>query len=233
MINTIIVDDEPLAQEILETYLKDYEDFELIGTCKNALEANKLLKEHNIDVMFLDIQMPQLNGIEFLKILDTPPLVVFTTAFKEYALEGFELDALDYLLKPISKDRFAKAIERIRGEVNKSSEAFGKSIFVKSDKKLHRLFYDEIYYIEGLKDYVIIKTDKSRIVTLQTMKSLETKLPQQNFRRIHRSYIINLDKIQSVVGNNVEIEINGQKTKLPIGKIYRDDLLDIVNSRRL
>ena len=233
MINTIIVDDEPLAQEILETYLKEYDDFDLIGTCKNALEANKLLKEHKIDVMFLDIQMPQLNGIEFLKILDNPPLVVFTTAFKEYALEGFELDALDYLLKPISKDRFGKAIERIRGEVSKSSEAFDQSIFVKSDKKLHRLFYDEIFYIEGLKDYVIIKTEKSRIVTLQTMKSLETKLPQHNFKRIHRSYIINLDKIQSVVGNNVEIEINGQKSKLPIGKIYRDDLLDIVNSRRL
>lgn len=233
MINTIIVDDEPLAIEILETYLKDYEDFELIGSCKNALEANKLLKENKVDVMFLDIQMPQLNGIEFLKILDNPPLVVFTTAFKEYALEGFELDALDYLLKPISKERFAKAVERIRSDVGKTSEAFEESIFVKSDKKLHRIFYDEIYFIEGLKDYVIIKTAKSRIVTLQTMKSLETKLPQQIFRRIHRSYIINLDKIQSVIGNYVEIEINGQKSKLPIGKIYRDDLLDIVNSRRL
>lgn len=233
MINTIIVDDEPLAQEILETYLQSYEDFELIGMCKNAMEANKLLKDNKVDVMFLDIQMPQLNGIDFLKILDNPPLVVFTTAFKEYALEGFELDALDYLLKPISKERFAKAIEKIRAELGKGSEAFEDSIFVKSDKKLHRLFYDEIYYIEGLKDYVIIKTAKSRIVTLQTMKSLEVKLPQLNFKRIHRSYIINLDKIKSVVGNNVEIEINGEKSKLPIGKIYRDDLLDIVNSRRL
>ncbi len=233
MINTIIVDDEPLAQEILETYLQDYEDFELIGSCKNAMEANKLLKENKVDVMFLDIQMPQLNGIDFLKILENPPLVVFTTAFKEYALEGFELDALDYLLKPISKERFTKAVEKIRSELGKSSEAFEDSIFVKSDKKLHRLFYNEIFYIEGLKDYVIIKTAKTRIVTLQTMKSLEVKLPQNNFKRIHRSYIINLDKIKSVVGNNVEIEIEGEKIKLPIGKIYRDDLLDIVNSRRL
>ncbi|MBY5958428.1 LytTR family DNA-binding domain-containing protein [Membranicola marinus] len=233
MINTIIVDDEPLAQEILETYLESYEDFELIGTCKNAMEANKLLKDNKVDVMFLDIQMPQLNGIDFLKILDNPPLVVFTTAFKEYALEGFELDALDYLLKPISKDRFSKAIDKIRAELGKSSEAFEDSIFVKSDKKLHRLFYDEIFFIEGLKDYVIIKTAQSRIVTLQTMKSLEVKLPHRSFMRIHRSYIINLDKIKSVIGNNVEIEIDGKKSKLPIGKIYRDDLLDIVNSRRL
>jgi len=233
MIKAIIVDDEPLAQEILETYLKEYEDFELIGSCKNAMEANKLLKEDKVDVMFLDIQMPQLSGVDFLKILENPPIVVFTTAFKDYALEGFELDALDYLLKPISKERFGKTIEKIRSELGKSSEAFEDSIFVKSDKKLHRLYYDEIFFIEGLKDYVIIKTAKSRIVTLQTMKSLETKLPQHNFMRIHRSYIVNLDKIKSVIGNNVEIEINGEKSKLPIGKIYRDDLLDIVNSRRL
>lgn len=233
MIKTIIVDDEPLAQEILETYLKDFEDIELVGVASSAMEANKLLKENEIDVMFLDIQMPQLNGIDFLRILDNPPLVVFTTAFKEHALEGFELNALDYLLKPISKDRFAKAIEKIRQELGKNPSAFEHSIFVKSDKKLHRLFYDEIFYIEGLKDYVIIKTDPSRIVTLQTMKSLEEKLPQNNFKRIHRSYIINLDKIKSVVGNNVEIVIAGEKVKLPIGKIYRDDLLDIVNSRRL
>jgi DNA-binding LytR/AlgR family response regulator len=233
MIHAIIVDDEPLAQEILETYLMDYEDFELVGSCKNAMEANKLLKENKVDVMFLDIQMPQLSGVDFLKILENPPIVVFTTAFKDYALEGFDLDALDYLLKPISKERFGKAVEKIRSELGKSSEAFEDSIFVKSDKKLHRLFYDEIFFIEGLKDYVIIKTAKSRIVTLQTMKSLEIKLPQHNFKRIHRSYIINLDKIKSVIGNNVEIEINGEKSKLPIGKIYRDDLLDIVNSRRL
>lgn len=233
MITTIIVDDEPLAQEIIETYLEDYEDFELIGSCNSAMEANKLLKENKVDVMFLDIQMPQLNGIDFLKILDNPPLVVFTTAFKEYALEGFELDALDYLLKPISKDRFEKAVDKIRTELGKNAEAFEQSIFVKSDKKLHRLFYDEMYFIEGLKDYVIIKTDNKRVVTLQTMKSLEVKLPQNQFKRIHRSYIINLDKIKSVIGNNVEIQIGGEKTKLPIGKIYRDDLLDIVNSRRL
>ena len=233
MITTIIVDDEPLAQEIIETYLEDYEDFELLGSCNSAMEANKLLKENKVDVMFLDIQMPQLNGIDFLKILDNPPLVVFTTAFKEYALEGFELDAHDYLLKPISKDRFEKAVEKIRSELGKKAEAFEHSIFVKSDKKLHRLYYDEMYYIEGLKDYVIIKTDNKRVVTLQTMKSLEVKLPQNQFKRIHRSYIINLDKIKSVIGNNVEIEVNGEKSKLPIGKIYRDDLLDIVNSRRL
>lgn len=233
MIKTIIVDDEPLAQEIIETYLKDYEDFEVVALCNNAMEANKVLKENKIDVMFLDIQMPQLSGIDFLRILDNPPLVIFTTAFKEYALEGFELEALDYLLKPISKERFHKAIEKIRQEKVEDSEVFENSIFVKSDKKLHRLFYEEIYYIEGLKDYVIIKTENSRIVTLQTMKSLEEKLPQNIFKRIHRSYIINLNKIKSVIANDVEIMIGGEKAKLPIGKNYKDDLLDIVNQRRL
>ncbi|WP_236978146.1 LytR/AlgR family response regulator transcription factor [Membranihabitans maritimus] len=233
MIKTLIVDDEPLAQEILETYLKSYEDFELTGVSSNALEANKMLKENDIDVMFLDIQMPQLNGIDFLKILENPPLVVFTTAFKEYALEGFELEAVDYLLKPISKERFDKAIEKVRHDLGRNAEAFEDSIFVKSDKKLHRLYYDEIFYIEGLKDYVIIKTETSKIVTLQTMKSLEEKLSNNNFKRIHRSYIVNLDKIKSVVGNNLEILIKGEKVKLPIGKNYKDNLLDIVNSRRL
>ena len=233
MIKTIIVDDEPLAQEIIETYLQAYEDFEVVALCNNAMEANKVLKENKIDVMFLDIQMPQLSGIDFLRILDNPPLVIFTTAFKEYALEGFELEALDYLLKPISKERFHKAIEKIRQEKVEDSEVFENSIFVKSDKKLHRLFYEEIYYIEGLKDYVIIKTENSRIVTLQTMKSLEEKLPQNIFKRIHRSYIINLNKIKSVIANDVEIMIGGEKSKLPIGKNYKDDLLDIVNQRRL
>lgn len=233
MIKTIIVDDEPLAQEIIETYLRDYEDFEITALCSNAMEANKILKENDIDVMFLDIQMPQLSGIDFLRILDNPPLVVFTTAYKEYALEGFELEALDYLLKPISKERFHKTIEKIRQETGDDPEVFEDSIFVKSDKKLHRLFYDEIFYIEGLKDYVIIKTETSRIVTLQTMKSLEVKLPQNIFKRIHRSYIINLNKIKSVVANDVEIMIGNEKSKLPIGKNYKDDLLEIVNQRRL
>ncbi|GAA5225415.1 LytR/AlgR family response regulator transcription factor [Membranihabitans marinus] len=233
MIKTIIVDDEPLAQEILETYIANYEDFELVGTCNNALDANKILKEQEVDVMFLDIQMPQLNGIDFLKILENPPLVVFTTAFKEYALEGFELEAVDYLLKPISKERFEKAIDKVRQDLGKNTEAFEDSIFVKSDKKLHRLHFDEIFYIEGLKDYVIIKTEISKIVTLQTMKSLEEKLSSHNFIRIHRSYIVNLDKIKSVEGNYLELIIKNERVKLPIGKNYKDDLLDIVNTRRL
>ncbi|MEL6989341.1 MAG: response regulator transcription factor, partial [Bacteroidota bacterium] len=177
--NVIIVDDEPLAQEVLETYIEQIPELNLVKTCSNAMEANETLKSNDIDLMFLDIQMPQLTGIDFLKTLAKPPMVVFTTAYPNYAIEGFELSALDYLLKPISLERFMKA-------VNKADELYSLKqkteivegddndfFFVKADKKLIKIKYDDILYIEGLKDYVIIRSNEGRVITLQTMKSLE------------------------------------------------------------
>lgn len=244
MINAIIVDDEPLAQDVLETYIEKIPEITLVQKCSNALEANEALKSKDVDLMFLDIQMPQLTGVDFLKTLNKPPVVIFTTAYPNYAIEGFELNALDYLLKPISLERFMKAtnkaIEQIelkrKGNAAETAPAAADDpgyIFVKADKKLVKIHYHDIIYIEGLKDYVIIRQENSRVITLQTMKSLEDKLPQGIFKRIHRSYIVNIERIDAVVGNMVEVVEKGQAKHLPIGKNYRDELLDIVNKNRL
>lgn len=240
-IKTLIVDDEPLALDVLETYVERMPELTLVAKCNNAFEANKAVSENEIDLMFLDIQMPQLSGIEFLKSLSKPPLVIFTTAYPDYALEGFELDAIDYLLKPISADRFLKAANKAISQIKlqeghqpeKVEADDADFIFVKADKKYVKVLYDDILYIEGLKDYVIIKQKTSRVITLQTMKSLEEKLPIKTFKRIHRSYILNTDKINAVIGNMVEVLENGKAKHLPIGKNYRDELLDMVQKNRL
>ena len=245
MINVIIVDDEPLALDVLETYIEKIPDLNLITKCSNALEANAALKEHDIDLMFLDIQMPQLTGVDFLRTLAKPPKVIFTTAYANYAVEGFELNAVDYLLKPISLDRFMKAVNKAQEQISLEKNGGTATsvvtptnddedfIFVKADKKLIKVNYDDIVYIEGLKDYVIIRLNTSRIITLQTMKSLEQKLPPSIFKRIHRSYIVNIKKIQAVQGNMVEVIEKNVPKHIPIGKNYREELLNIINKNRL
>jgi DNA-binding LytR/AlgR family response regulator len=238
MIKVLIVDDEPLAQDVLETYIEQIPDIELAGKCSNAIEASSCLNENTVDVILLDIQMPQLTGIEFVKSLNNPPLIVFTTAYPNYAVDGFELDAVDYLLKPISMERFLKALNKVRGQLQTSSgdkqhDHDDDFFFVKADKKLVKVKYADILYIEGLKDYVIIRMEEGRVITLQTMKSLEEKLPSNKFMRIHRSYIVALDKIQALVGNMVEIMEKGQTKHLPVGKNYRDELLELINERKL
>ncbi len=244
MMNTLIIDDEPLALDVLETYIGQIPQLNLVAKCSNALEANELLRAHAIDLIFLDIQMPQVSGVDFIKTLQHPPLFIFTTAYSNYALEGFELNAIDYLLKPISINRFMKAVNKaleqfeLRKREEESDhephEGDGKEFFfVKADKKLVKIKYDEILYIEGLKDYVIIRLEQGRVVTLQTMKSLEEKLPVDKFKRIHRSYIVSIDKIKAVDGTSVDVMEKGQIKQLPIGKNYRDEILEIVNQNKL
>ncbi len=242
MIDVIIVDDEPLAQDVLETYVSKIPDFNLVTKCNNAFEANEALKNHKIDLMFLDIQMPQLTGTDFLKTLEHPPMVIFTTAYPNFAVEGFELNALDYLLKPISMERFMKAANKAiathakDGKVSAipdTSEKAEDFFFVKADKKLMKVAYEDILYIEGLKDYVIIRMETGRIITLQTMKSLEKKMPTGRFQRIHRSYIVNVDRIRAIDGNMVELLEKNQPKKLPIGKNYREAILALINKNRL
>lgn len=241
MIRTIIVDDEPLAQDVIETHLEKLADFELIAKCNNVVEAQEILSNEEIDIIFLDIQMPQITGIEFVKTLQNPPIIIFTTAYDNYAIEGFELNAVDYLLKPISFDRFMKAANKARDKFEASApSAIGGAIskkedymFVKADKKLIKVNFDDIIYIEGLKDYVIIRMNEGRVITLQTMKSLEAKLPQDKFMRIHRSYIVGLNKIQAVIGNMVEITEKNQSKHLPIGKNYREQLQGVIDKKRL
>lgn len=242
MIRVIIVDDEPLAQEIIETYIKKMPNLELVAKCDDALAANHILQSETIDLMFLDIQMPQLTGIEFLKTLNDPPCVVFTTAHADYAVQGFELDAVDYLLKPVSFERFLKAVNKVAHKLTGRKQAENENgileagddfMFVKADKKFVKINFDDLLYIEGLKDYVIIRLETGRVITLQTMKSLEEKLPSNKFIRIHRSYIVNIKKIIAILGNMVEIMESGKVKQLPIGKNYRDELMDMITENKL
>jgi DNA-binding LytR/AlgR family response regulator len=230
----IIVDDEPLALEVLETYLTHFPELNLKAKCANAVEAFEALSEGDIDLMFLDIQMPQISGIDFLKSLKNPPKVIFTTAFSNYALEGFELNAVDYLLKPFSLERFTKAVQKFKEIYAKNDKTLSEAeapdyIFVKADKKLIKLRFEDIFHVEGLKDYVMLHTPNGRIVTLQTMKSLEEKLPSSNFIRVHRSYIVNLNLIELLETNSVTVN----KKKIPIGKNYKDELFNVINQKRL
>ena len=210
--NVIIVDDEPLALDVLETYIERMPDLNLIARCNNAFEANEALKNNEIDLMFLDIQMPQLTGIEFLKTLVKPPMVIFTTAYQE-ATQAPQR----------SGDREAAVVQPDAPDY----------IFVKADKKLIRVKFSDILYIEGLKDYVIIRLEAGRVISLQTMKSLEDKLPPAQFVRVHRSYIVGMNKIQAIVGNMVEVMEKGQPKHLPIGKNYRDELLVMIDQHKL
>ncbi len=239
MIHAIIVDDEPLAQDILESYIENLPNVHLVCKCSNAIEANEILKTETIDLIFLDIQMPQITGIDFVKSLQNPPVIIFTTAYSDYAVEGFELSATDYLLKPIPMDRFMQAVNKAEKEIARrkgsvQGESTGEDFFfVKADKKLIKVNHDDILYIEGLKDYVIIRLKEGRVITLQTMKSLESKLPASKFKRIHRSYIVSTSKIKALMGNMVELIENGKSKHLPIGKNYKDELLKVVNENRL
>lgn len=245
MLNVLIVDDEPLALDVLETYIGQMAQLRLVQRCSNALEANEALKANDIDLMFLDIQMPQLTGIDFVKTLSKPPMVVFTTAYPNYAIQGFDLNALDYLLKPISLERFVKAVNKAVEHADHthrdsspthtaaSAGELLEFFFVKADKKLVKVNFDDIIYIEGLKDYVIIRLVHGRVITLQTMKSLEDKLPNGRFKRIHRSYIVAMDKITAIEGNMVEVQEKERPKLLPIGKNYRDELLVLIDRNRL
>lgn len=235
MLKVMIVDDEPLAHDIIENYIEKISDMEVVAKCDNAIDANEILQKDKVDLVFLDIQMPQMTGIEWIKSLTHPPKVIFTTAYAEYAVEGFELNAVDYLMKPIAFDRFLKAVNKVKaglqGEsVSTSADDF---FFVKADKKLMKVHFTEILYVEGLKDYVIIKKSQGRIIALQTMKSLEVKLPSDIFMRVHRSYIVNIQQIKAVVGNSIEILEGGKPKHIPIGKNYKEDLLKIVEQNKL
>ena len=237
MIKAIIVDDEPLALDVLETYIAQLPELELVARCENALEAREVLKEHDVDLLFLDINMPQLTGIDFLKTLSVKQNFIFTTAHPYYAVEGFELNAIDYMMKPISLERFMKAVNKVIdmqvGETSAPEKKKENFIFVKADKKLIKVNFDDILYIEGLKDYVIIRQKEGRVITLHTMKSLEAKLPDHIFKRIHRSYIVNIGAIDAIVGNMIELKEKSQVKHIPIGKNYREELLKVINKNRL
>lgn len=226
----IVVDDEPLAQEVLERYLQNIREIELVTTCSNALEAFEVLNNEPIDLMFLDISMPVISGLDFLRSLHKAPAVIITTAHPDYALQGYDLDVVDYLVKPVSMERFMKAvnkaIERVRLPLPQARNSMPDYMFVKSDQKLIRINFADIHYIEGMKDYVKIFTAEKMIVTLHTMKFFEANLPSDQFIRIHKSYIANAASIKSIAGNELELH----QTRLPIGSSYKDNLMKMIHS---
>lgn len=231
MYQCLIVDDEPLAQQVLTTYLKQMPQWELAGVCRHAMEALEFLQKQPVDLMLLDIQMPVITGVEFLKSLSNPPKVIFTTAFPHYALEGFELDVVDYLLKPISFERFLKAVNKATDKLNSArmpvttpASTAVDYFFVKEDSKQIKVKYSDILFLEGMKDYVKIYTPTRVIVTHITMKKLEETLPAEKFLRTHKSYIVAIDAIHTVFGNTVEID----KYQLPVGSNYKDELLKLI-----
>ena len=239
MIRVLAIDDEPLALQQLAAYIKKITFLELVAECQSAIEAKEILNNENIDAIFCDINMPDLNGMDFVKSLSTPPLIVFTTAYSEYAVEGFKVDAVDYLLKPFGLDDFKRAANRLqeRLEVRKQEPATtivsseDDSIFVKTDYRVVKIAISDIRYIEGMSEYLKIHLESlpKPIVTLLSMKKMEEFLPT-HFMRIHRSYIINLKKIQEVNKNRV---IMDSETYLPIGDNYKDAFNDYLNKKFL
>lgn len=247
-INCIVVDDEPLALDILVDYISKIPFLTLIKSCENPLEALALVQEGNIDLVFLDIQMPELTGIQFLKIAGNKCSFILTTAYQEYALESYDLNVADYLLKPIAFDRFYKAVEKVHSKFDKkeqiSSPAQSSSaeiqptaassplqdfIFVKTEHKIQKIYLNDILYIEGLKDYISIFTAEERVITLQSMKKMEEALPTHQFIRVHKSYIISMDKIECIERSRIKIE---EKT-IPIGDTYRDAFYRIIGNKNI
>ncbi|WP_459209263.1 LytR/AlgR family response regulator transcription factor [Aquimarina rhabdastrellae] len=224
----IIADDEPIARQILENYIASIPNLELIASCKNAFEVMEVLKEKQVDILFLDINMPMLSGLSLLKTLQQKPNVIITTAYPEYAIEGFELAVTDYLLKPFSLERFLQAVLRVEQKTDAPKEIStldreeeASSIFVKSDKKIIRINFGEINHIEAYGNYIKIFTEEM-ILTPQTLTDFLEKLPH-NFLRIHKSYVINFDRLKLIDGNQLILQ---NEIKLPIGKSYRKAILE-------
>ena len=233
MLKCIIVEDEVLAQDVLKSHLARLGSLELAGVYRNALEAKEALATREVDIMFLDIRLPGLTGLEFLSALKESPLVVLTTAYAEYALESYEFNVIDYLLKPISFERFSRAINKILDNrlfsaASKEADPFSEDhIFIRSNSKFFRVNFSEIIYIEGSRDYLKVHTPDYSLITHQTMNDIEKLLPSRQFIRVHKSYIVALRQIRSIYGNSIELG----KTTIPIGISYKDAVMNLVGRK--
>jgi DNA-binding LytR/AlgR family response regulator len=232
VINCLVVDDEPIARKGIMEYVKQIDYLNAVAQCKSAAEAAGLLQKNKIDLVFLDIQMPKLTGIEFVKALADPPLIIFTTAYSEYALEGFELDVVDYLLKPISFARFLKAAEKAQSFVNARNRELSITpdfFFIKCNGKIEKITMTDVVYIEAMANYVIIHTRQKKYITYLTFSGIEEQLPSHHFVRIHKSYIVAISAIQTIDGNDVLTN----SMRLPMSKYYRSDVMNRIESRFL
>jgi DNA-binding LytR/AlgR family response regulator len=228
-INCLITDDEPIAREIIRTYCGHLPYLKVVGSCSNALEAKLILREHKVDLLFLDINMPIMDGISFLKTLKKPPQIIFTTAYKEYALDAFDLAACDYLLKPFSLERFIiavdKAMEKIHGTqipaVNNPSAKPEDYIFIKTDGKIFKILHDDLFYAEANGNYTKIITSTNTLMPGMSFSAIEELLPSSLFLRVHRSFIVNKSKIGHIEGNRIFI----RNMEIPIGSNYKENFL--------
>jgi DNA-binding LytR/AlgR family response regulator len=236
-IKCLVIDDERLAREYLKNYISKIPELELVGDFNSPLKATELIKKGEVDLLFIDIQMPDITGVDFVRSLSNKPEVIFTTAYQEYALEGFNLSAIDYLLKPFSFERFFQAVNKVidklenqhgNNEPNELPEKAETSyaetyLTIRADRKFYKINFDDIKYIEGQKAYVTFHTTKKRITALASLKELEEALPKNDFIRIHKSYIVAKAEIQSLEGNLIEVD----DAKLPVGKSYKDAVLKV------
>lgn len=228
--NCIVVDDEPLARQGMEMNIASIASLQLLGSFSNALAASDFLRKEKVDLMFLDINMPELNGLDFLKSLRDAPLVIFSTAYPQYALESYELDAIDYLVKPIRIERFLKAVNKAENHLRLLQQEVSKShvekieddfVFIKADRKYFKIYFKDILYIEGLKDYVIIYTADNKIITSMNVKTIAAQLPVSIFARVSKSYIVNVLHITSFDNELVYIQNN----EIPLGQSFKDDFI--------
>src|ERR1700759_3622830 len=243
MIRCLVVDDEPLALHILEDYISKMPFLQLVKATTNPIEALQLVQDGSVDLVFLDVQMPELTGIQFLRIANGKVKVILTTAYSQYALEGYELDVVDYLLKPIAFDRFYKSVQKVQQIISPSAnpapvikeeaapqqDLLSDFIFVKTEHKIQKVYLNDILFIEGLKDYISIFTTTERIITLQIMKKMEEALPERRFIRVHKSYIVAINKIDSIERSRI---FSGDKV-IPVGDTYRDDFFKIVDGKNI
>ncbi len=231
-INCLLVDDEPIAIDILKSYIKNIEELQVVGECNNALEAYNFLQKTKVDLLLLDIKMPQLSGLEFLKTIDLKPLVILITAYSEHAIEGYEFDVVDYIVKPVSYQRFLKAISKVFNRLELKSnnilmapQKSGSSfIYLRHDKKMVKVMLNDILYFEGFGNYVKVVTEQREIISYQTLNLLEKQLANDGFVRIHKSFIIPVNKIDAFTNESVEIK----KKEIPIGSSYKQAISRIM-----
>jgi len=224
----LIVDDEPIAIRIIKNHLMSFSNIEVVGECSNAIEAIGVLAKQQVDLIFLDIQMPQLTGLELIRSLQHPPFIIFTTAFRDFAVDAFDLGVVDYLLKPFSLGRFAKAISKFYQQISEQNSSFTSRessvnpeyLFLKADKKIHKIDIEELIYIESLGDYIIAHTKSGKITSKERIRNLNERLPNNKFLRIHRSYIVSIKHIDAVLSGCIEIGAQ----RIPIGRNFKEQV---------
>jgi DNA-binding LytR/AlgR family response regulator len=234
-LNCLIIDDEPFARKGLEDYVREIDFLHCVASCENPLKAATYLNEGKIDLMYLDIQMPKINGIDFLKTLKNPPLTIFTTAFSDYALEGYSLDVIDYLLKPITFERFLKASQKavefsqLKGRIEASTAPAVDYFFVRCDRKFEKVFFRDVSYVEGMQNYAVIHIGDKKLITYITLTSLEKQLPGDQFLKVHKSFLINIPHVKALEGDEIIME----NARVPISRSLREQVVQRILGNHL